>query len=505
MPASQSLRRTVLKNALANAARLAGSGLIALAMPPLLVRMLPPDVYGAWALLLQLALYFGFLDFGAQIAVARFVAHAGESHDPERRDGLVSSAFVLLMIAAVFGMALVLVLAWQLPNVFHSMPAGLVYESRLALILMGGSLALGLPLLVIHAVFIGFQRNAIPVSITLANRVTAAVLTVAAVLRHAGLAVMGGAVALANVLSSLSAYVAWRRWAAQVRIRISLFSRPHAREIIAYCASLTVWSAGMLMVSGLDLSIVGIFDFKATPYYAVAATLTNFIAQAQGAIFAALLPASAVLHARGDAAKLGEVLILSTRYGMLILLAMALPLLVLEKPILGTWVGYVYAEKSRLILEVLLIANIVRLSALPYATLLLGAGEQKKVVLSPLAEGLTNLLASVAGAYVFGAIGVAIGTLIGAFVGVGLHLWHNMPRTSAIRVNRMRLIREGFARPLLCIAPLALLLVPRMAKLQVPAASFVDLAAVAGTALLFWKRGLVSSERQRVESVLRLS
>jgi len=62
----------------------------------------------------------------------------------------------------------------------------------------------------------------------------------------------------------------------------------------------------MLLISGLDLSIVGIFDYKMTAYYAIAATLANFVAQAQGAIFSALLPASAVLGARGDGERLGE-------------------------------------------------------------------------------------------------------------------------------------------------------------------------------------------------------
>ena len=158
------------------------------------------------------------------------------------------------------------------------------------------------------------------------------------------------------------------------------------------------------------------------------------------------------MNARRDAQKLGTLLTLSTRYGMLILLAMGLPLITVGGSILRLWVGKDYALHSLLIMQVLVVANVVRLSALPYATLLLGTNQQRKVILSPLAEGITNLVASVLGAYLLGAVGVAIGTLIGSFVGVGLHLVHNMPRTTAIAVDRSGLVKQGLCVP--CSAPL---------------------------------------------------
>ncbi len=98
----------------------------------------------------------------------------------------------------------------------------------------------------------------------------------------------------------------------------------------------------------------------------MAATITNFVGQTQGTVFAALLPASAVLNARRDAQKLGKLLTLSTRYGMLLLLAMGLPLIIIGGPILRLWVGKDYALHSLLIMQVLVVANVVRLSALPY-------------------------------------------------------------------------------------------------------------------------------------------
>jgi O-antigen/teichoic acid export membrane protein len=453
--------------------------------------------------LLQITAYVGFLDLGIQTAVSRFVAHADELNDPARRNGIASTAAVLLAVVSGMGLCVVGLLAWQLPHIFTAMPTNVQGQAEIALLLMGSSLALGLPFSVVHAVFVGLQRSEIPAGITIANRFGVTAATVALAMRHSGIATMGAGVALANVLSCGASYFAWRAWAPNVALRISLASRAYAQEIAGYSIALLAWFAATLMISGLDLSLVAFFDYQATAYYAVAVTLTNFIVQTQSTIFAALLPAFAVLNARSDAQKLGTVLISSTRYGMLVLLGMALPLVLAGKVILRVWVGANYASHSVLIMQVLVVANVVRLSALPYSTLLLGTGEQRKVILSPLAEGVTNLVASVFGAYLLGAIGVAIGTFIGSFVGVGLNLFYNMPRTSAISVDRSALMKEGLVRPMVCAFPLVFALfcyvvTPITVHTSNRAMVLYWGVAIVTTCLVFWNYGLHGSERRKL-------
>ncbi|HEY1579825.1 MAG TPA: polysaccharide biosynthesis C-terminal domain-containing protein [Terracidiphilus sp.] len=452
--------------------------------------------YGTWALLLQLTLYVSYFDFGIQTAVARFVAHADELSDTEQRDGIVSTALVMLCGGAALGGILILVMTWRLPSIFHQMPAGFYQSAQVALLVMGGSFALGLPATLVSAYFTGMQRNEVPAAIAIGNKVAMALLVVGVVLWHKGLAAMGAAVAVANIASYAGAFAVWRKYASEVRVRLALVSKSCLRLIGGYSATLMVWMAAMLMISGLDLVIVGIFDYKATAYYAIAATLTTFLAQVQGAIFAALLPASAVLAARGDGERLGRLLVSSTRYGMLILLAIAMPLVVGGRYILQLWAGADYAAHATLILQILVIANVIRLCALPYSTLLLGTGQQNKVIISPLAEGVTNLVTSIAGAYLFGAVGVAIGTLVGAFVSVGLHLFYNMPRTALIAIDRPVLVKQGVLRPLLCAAPLCLLVLSRWVIRPVAIGVEIIAFVMVTSALLAY--GLPGSERRKL-------
>lgn len=497
--AKRNLGALIARNASVNLLRLAGTGIVALLLPPFLVRELPKATYGAWALLLQLTLYVSYFDFGIQTAVARFVAHTEELDDSKQRDGVVSTALAMLAVAAIVGCIFIGVLAWRLPEMFRQMPAGLHQPAQLALLLMGGSFALGLPASVVSALFTGMQRNEIPAIIAIANKFAMALLVVGAVLDRRGIAAMGVATAIANMATYCGAFTVWRKYAPQVRLRVSLISKTCLRKISSYSGSVMVWMLAMLMISGLDLIVVGIFDYKATAYYAVAATLTNLIAQVQGAIFAAMLPASSALAARGDAPRLGELLVSSTRYGMLILLSMSLPLIVGGHYILHLWANDDYAAHSTSILQVLVVANVIRLAALPYSTLLLGTGQQGKVLISPLAEGITNLTASVAGAYYLGAIGVALGTLVGSIVSIGLHVFYNMPRTAQISMDRRRFIKEGLLRPIACALPVAVIPLGRNASPEEYA--WLACACLLISGLMFWRYGLGSMERRTIAGV----
>ena len=109
------------------------------------------------------------------------------------------------------------------------------------------------------------------------------------------------------------------------------------------------------------------------------------------------------------------------------------------------------------ILVVLLIANIIRLIGAPYATVLVSAGQQRLIKISPLTEGLSNLLASLALGSMLGAIGVALGTLVGSVFGVAAHILYSMPRTDAeIRISRRQYLIHGVITPFLATIPLLL-------------------------------------------------
>ena len=138
---------------------------------------------------------------------------------------------LLLSLVAILGFCLCGVLAWQLPHVFKAMPEQPVERGPRGALTHGWSICERSPFSVIHAAFIGLQRNEIPVAIILANRLTMAILVVLVVFRHGGLIAMAGCVAFANALSFGLSYFAWRSWARHIRLRLSLVSWGCAKQM----------------------------------------------------------------------------------------------------------------------------------------------------------------------------------------------------------------------------------------------------------------------------------
>jgi O-antigen/teichoic acid export membrane protein len=192
-------------------------------------------------------------------------------------------------------------------------------------------------------------------------------------------------------------------------------------------------------------------------------------------------------------------MITATRYGSFVLLLMGLPLILAAKGILTVWVGPKYAAEGARILQVLTVANMVRLSAVPYVMTLIGTGQQRLVTISPLLEGISNLFVSVIGGLFFGAVGVAVGTLIGGIVGLLANLIYNMPRTIEINFRISDYLRDGLLRPLVCALPLVAVALTYRTSGFPSLASYAAIgAAVVATSFLLWRCGLVSSEREKL-------
>lgn len=493
----------VVKNAAANVVRGCATAAVALGLPAFLTRLMSVDSYGVWSLVLQMSAFVSYLDFGIQTAIGRFVAHAAERGDTEQRDRIVSTALAALTISGIIGVVAAGGLAVLMPWIFHRIPHELLGQGRVALLLVAGSMAVGLPFSVFNGIFVGLQRYEVPAAVIGGSRVVSAFLLILVAREGGGLTHMAAALAAVNLGAYGAQYLLYRWLAPRACFSRQLISRQSGHELFEYCFSLSIWSLGMLFVSGLDITLVGYFDFGKVAYYSVAATLILFLGGLQNAVFSTLIPSTAVVQARGDAKQLGQIVVTATRYGMFLLLLTGLPLVFGSKLILGVWVGRQYAVGGALILEVLTVANVIRLCGLPYSAALIGTGQQRLATVTPILEGVSNFLVSIVAGYLFGAIGIALGTLVGAIVGILGHIFYNMPRTREIRLQVLDFLKEGILRPTICVLPLIVVAVVLwVAALSSPlVARGAIMLGAAATAILLWRYGLLPSERDK----LRLS
>ena len=490
-------RIAIVKSAFANLCRLGAVALVGLMLPPFLTRILSKDAYGTWLLILQLSTYVSFFDLGIQTTVGRFVAHCNELGDTKQRDSIVSTALAILTGLGGLAMVGVSILAWQLPNLFKEMPIELQQDARLALLAVGYSIAVALPFSVFGGIFIGLQRYDVPAWITGVSRVLGGVFIVLVANTSHSIVLMGAVMAVVNLGAGIWQFLAYRQVAGDIQISGRLISRRTGVEITEYCFGLSVWTVCTILVSGLDTAIIGYFDYKSVVYYVLAASLTNFVVSIQSSVMNVIMPKAAAIGAKGDRERLGHLLILTTRYSVIIQVLTSLPLILGAKLILTLWVGASYATHITLLLQLLVIANFIRYIGAPYANIALATGEQRLIILSPVVEGVANAIISIILTSYIGVLGVAIGTICGGLISIAMHFMYNLPRTVSIQIKNYYLLLDAVLKPLMSVTPAIIVYsISSNFNLSVPLDITISILAFMVSCLLLWRYGLMGSERE---------
>jgi len=492
----------ISKNVLASLARVMVVALVALVLPAYLTHRLPVTTYAAWVLILELGAYISYLDLGVQTAVSKFVAEFDAKKDHYGAGQHASAGLVLMLLAGALGVALTCGLAWQVPRLFRAMPSDLYHDVRISVLLIGFSLSFGLVCAAYSAVFLGLQHYWIPMTITITNRVSFAVVIVAIVALHGNLAVMGSSVAFINVVSGLTQIVAWRKKASHIPISVRLLKLRIFKNVARFCTLQSIWTIAMLCITGLDITIVGHYDYPNTAYYSIAALPTTFVLMMMSSLLGPIMPASSAMSTQRSPAEMGNFLVKVTRYSTLVLLLTGLPLIVYGLPLLRLWVGPVYASNTIQYLRILVFANIIRNLCAPYATMITATNRQGAATVVAICEAVVNLGSSIYFAAHYGAVGVALGTMLGAFVSVLLHFGITMHYTfSALAVSRITLFLKGLFQPAVVAIPsiLIMLFFSSLSRMAIVSA----LAWGMSTLFLAWFAGLKGQERSTLMNFVR--
>lgn len=449
------LRRRWLSNSAANLLGGLSAAAFNLALPAIVSRHLPAEQFSSWSLALQIVAYVNLLGLGLQTATARAIAQAEERQDSNSMGKIVRAAHQIARWASGAGLLAVLLLTLAYPLVFPGIPPHLLSDFRGALLLIGISTATQLLALVPMGVFQGLHKNIYFV----AAQVGVRLLSVLLIAIGASLAIqLLGLAALLALCSVLLAPLLWH----QLRRHLPWLAAASAaqvdptirRELLNYCATLSVWSVAMLLVNAVGIVMVGRIAFGMSGAYAIAMTAATVLAGLLGALFSPLMTAAAALHA--NPAQRGELPTLLLRSTLLCALGLhllfALTLLIFQ-PVIRLWVGEAFVASAGPLLLILVGAHALRNLASPYALMLLASGLHRRALWTGLAEGVANLVATIALGLLWGVPGVALGTLVGALVGLLGSLLVNTRNTPELTPAPVGFVIKGFVLPLLLALP----------------------------------------------------
>jgi O-antigen/teichoic acid export membrane protein len=446
------LRYTVIKNAAANVMRGCAGAAVAVALPHFLVHALDPGRFSAWSLILQIAAYSNYLDFGLQTAVARFLAQAIELEQRERRDRLISTALLLLSCAGALAFLVIGFVVVMLPRFFHGVPGPIVHEVQVAAIILGASAALLLPSSVYTGVLVGLQRNEVPAMAMGGSRIIGAIAVIVASNYTHSLIVLAICLSIPNLFAGAIQWIAAERLLPGA---VKLKSRPQramARELLGYCAGLMIFFFGAFLCSGLDTTIVGHFAFLQVGFYSIAASVIAFALGINSAVINALLSPVAALHARGDFDRVRSIVLTATRFTTAVNLLVTAGLCLYGPVLLRIWVGPVYARLAYPIVVILMFAQLVRQTPGPYCVMLVAAGKQLNAAENSLVEAFINVTVSWVAASYIGARGVAGGTLVGAICAVAWVMTRTLKKDCDVVVKSGDFLRTVLP-PVMCSVP----------------------------------------------------
>lgn len=441
------------RNAAANLSQRGVAWLIVLFLPPLLVRHMDKPSYATWMLLLQLGAYISLVEMSFQGAAAYFVARGEGLRDKNYVGNTLSSAAVILAGTATAACIFTAFVSLELPRFFHRIPRSIAAEASVALVLVGLSLAMAQPFSIIAGYFKGLQRGEVTAAVSATGKLAGAFGVGWAAYHHQGIVVMAAYMAAGTLVSPAIYTLAWRRLGERGLLGISRVSVQSVKEFVRYWAGRAATQLCAAIITGLDLPIVAAFDFSSAGYYAVAATLSNMLLVPQAAITNALLPVTSSMGAYASPAELGVALVKVTRHSVAILFLICIPILSGMKIFLRVWVGHTYAVHAYPIAFVLTTAMLVGACFGPFVLFAASVGQQERALISPAVEAAVNFTFSIVLVHRIGALGVALGTLIGACVAFFIHLAVSVHLVDAVQVQRGRLVVQGMLRPAACVLP----------------------------------------------------
>jgi O-antigen/teichoic acid export membrane protein len=326
---------------------------VALIVTPIVVNGLGPSAFGVLTLLAVTLGLFGLLDLGIGGSAMRAVAQHAERQDLDgaaRVMGTVVTAYVGL---GILGSAVIALATPFLVSELLSIPDELQPAATLAFYVSAAGFPVSLLVGAFAAVPKAFQRFDLSTRVSLAFSTVAPVATVALVVSGYGLPVIAAASLGVNVVMGIVYYRVARRLLGMRRlpwgVDVALL-----RDLARFGGWFITASIGVTILYQLDKVLLGsLLSVAAVTYYVVPGGLANRIQGAVGAATQVVFPASSAMFARGDRDALARLYRDGTRMSFLLAAALGVPLAVYADRFLLHWLGPEFAERSSLVMVLL--------------------------------------------------------------------------------------------------------------------------------------------------------
>ncbi|MBV7598798.1 hypothetical protein [Aeromonas sp. sia0103] len=414
-------------NALSNIINGSANAIFALVLPPLLLHKMSLEEYSLWSYSLQTGALIGYLNLGVQTAVGRYVALYIQRREYSGILKTIKTANNLLYKMFFLGLLFSGLLSFIINDLIDINASNLKEDAPIIVLIVSLGYAISLLTNSYYGYFIGVRKNHIPMWLNLISKVVLGI-TIIAVASY-GLVLMSIVFLSVNMLTVIFSIIYWHR-SLQVNekeIENSLYEK---EKFVRFCLSLAVWNLGMLLVNGMNTSIVGYFSFRDVAYFTIANGLVMALIGFLSSGLNPLIQVFTGFHANHDKYKLANTVTLITRILAMIMLLSYTAYHLLRDYLLVLWMSPEYSYPVGDFIDLLIIGACIRALNIPYALALIGTENQSKALYGALFEGISNISLGILFCMTYGVHAIAYAMVVSSLIATLYNLVVNINLTS---------------------------------------------------------------------------
>jgi O-antigen/teichoic acid export membrane protein len=492
----ESAKGRAARNLVANWISYAINFLVILLITPVVVHRLGNVTYGVWGIIGQLIEYSFLLDFGVRIAATRYVAGYLALDQPRQINAVITTGLVLNCVSGVLALACGAVFAWVLPRLLP-IPPGLTSDARLSVLVLAVGIAASFPGSLFNGCVAADSRYDLLAVRKVAPTVLRALLLWFFLERGYGLLTVALVSTLTVVVGYFLDFLFTLRLFPHLCVSREFFDKAMLRTLVNFSFYAFVISVASRLIFMTDNIVVGFFlGPAAVTFYAVGLNVASMLRETLGNLTSIYTPLAYQMSALERKASLRRLFISGSRIGFAYVLPGVLGLAIVGPRFLGYWMGSSFIVKSGPVL--ILLAIEVGFYALTGALgqVLYGMNRHNINAWLMLCNALVNFALSVILVHWLGAVGVAWGTVIPAFLVEAVIL--PVYTAGLLHVSPIQFYHSAVLRPLLVSVPYGLWLwfcVERGLVRGYPSLALVVASGLVLYGALAWRFSLESEER----------
>ena len=378
---------------------------------PLLLQHLGREQFGLWMLLVSVIVYVGLVELGISSAVSKRVAECAALDDKVRLKQVLGTAVVMYSVSALIAWLIVGAVTLRLNSLFQ-IPAVSLPLARLTMLVLGVYQTLKFVLAAQSAVLLGIGRMDIGANVSAIITLGATLLNVSLVLLHYGIFALACSLTLATLLTGIVTHRLMHQKLPGIVLNPRNASRPMVRELLKFGSRNATISLMGTVAYGSDMLILGrMLPVAVIANYAVAAKIVDLVNTLAMKPSGAMLPVFSDANARNDLERHFKIFTRSLSLCLIIALPFVTAICILGDYLIAVWVGAGH-ESSYLICAVLALMMFLRLPGTACYIIMTATERNRFLMQMYLIAAPTNLMLSIVLTRVYGAVGVALGSLI---------------------------------------------------------------------------------------------